>query len=116
MKKGENPVRAGGKGICIDGGFCKAYQGSTGIAGYTLIFNSHGLRLKAHYPFRDVESVLSSNSDILSESVQVELEPKRVMIGDTDTGKKILQMIEDLKCLLAAYRQGYIFEHTYKEW
>ena len=107
MKKGENPVRAGGKGICIDGGFCKAYQGSTGIAGYTL---------KAHYPFRDVESVLSSNSDILSESVQVELEPKRVMIGDTDTGKKILQMIEDLKCLLAAYRQGYIFEHTYKEW
>ncbi|MBF1356584.1 MAG: fructose-bisphosphatase class III, partial [Megasphaera micronuciformis] len=86
------------------------------IAGYTLIFNSHGLRLKAHYPFRDVESVLSSNSDILSESVQVELEPKRVMIGDTDTGKKILQMIEDLKCLLAAYRQGYIFEHTYKEW
>lgn len=116
VKKGENPVRAGGKGICIDGGFCKAYQGSTGIAGYTLIFNSHGLRLKAHYPFRDVESVLSSNSDILSESVQVELEPKRVMIGDTDTGKKILQMIEDLKCLLAAYRQGYIFEHTYKEW
>ncbi|EHM38257.1 hypothetical protein HMPREF0080_01927 [Anaeroglobus geminatus F0357] len=116
VKKGESPIRADGRGICIDGGFCRAYQGSTGIAGYTLIFNSHGLRLKSHYPFTDVDSVLTSNVDILSDSVQVELEPKRVMIGDTDTGKKILQTIEDLKCLLAAYRQGYIFEHPYREW
>ncbi len=112
VKKGESPVRAGGKEICIDGGFCKAYQSSTGIAGYTLIFNSHGLRLKAHYPFKNVEQVLMNNADIDSETMQVELEPKRVMIGDTDNGKKLLQMIDDLKALLHAYRQGIILERT----
>ena len=95
VKKGESPIRAEGREICIDGGFCKAYQGSTGIAGYTLIFNSHGIRIKAHYPFKDVNQVLMNNADIDSESTQVELEPKRVMIGDTDNGKKILQMIDD---------------------
>ena len=110
VKKGESPIRAEGKEICIDGGFCKAYQGSTGIAGYTLIFNSHGIRIKAHYPFKDVQQVLMNNADIDSESTQVELEPKRVMIGDTDNGKKILQMIDDLKALLQAYRQGLILE------
>ncbi len=110
VKKGESPIRAEGKEICIDGGFCKAYQGSTGIAGYTLIFNSHGIRIKAHYPFKDVTQVLMNNADIDSESTQVELEPKRVMIGDTDNGKKLLQMIDDLKALLHAYRQGIILE------
>lgn len=112
VKKGESPIRAEGKEICIDGGFCKAYQGSTGIAGYTLIFNSHGMRIKAHYPFKDVNQVLMNNADIDSESTQVELEPKRVMIGDTDNGKKILQMIDDLNALLQAYRQGIIMEHN----
>ena len=110
VKKGESPVRAEGKEICIDGGFCKAYQGSTGIAGYTLIFNSHGIRIKSHYPFEDVYQALMNNVDIDSESTQVELEPKRVMIGDTDNGKKLLQMIDDLKALLQAYRQGVILE------
>lgn len=112
VKKGESPIRADGKEICIDGGFCKAYQGSTGIAGYTLIFNSHGIRIKAHYPFKDVNQVLMNNADIDSESTQVELEPKRVMIGDTDNGKKILQMIDDLNALLQAYRQGIILERN----
>lgn len=112
VKKGESPIRAEGKEICIDGGFCKAYQGSTGIAGYTLIFNSHGMRIKAHYPFKDVNQVLMNNADIDSESTQVELEPKRVMIGDTDNGKKILQMIDDLNALLQAYRQGIILERN----
>lgn len=110
VKKGESPIRAEGKEICIDGGFCKAYQGSTGIAGYTLIFNSHGIRIKSHYPFEDVYQALMNNVDIDSESTQVELEPKRVMIGDTDNGKKLLQMIRDLKALLEAYRQGVILE------
>lgn len=110
VKKGESPIRAEGKELCIDGGFCKAYQNSTGIAGYTLIFNSHGIRIKAHYPFTDVEEVLRTNADMGSESTQVELEPKRVMIGDTDNGKKLLQMIDDLKALLQAYRQGIIIE------
>ena len=106
VKKGESPVRAGGKAICIDGGFSKAYQKSTGIAGYTLIFNSHGIRIKAHYPLKDVYQALMNNADIDSVSTQVEMEPKRVMIGDTDNGKKILQLIRDLKALLHAYRQG----------
>jgi fructose-1,6-bisphosphatase-3 len=110
VKKGESPIRAEGKEICIDGGFCKAYQGSTGIAGYTLIFNSHGMRIKAHYPFKDVYQVLMTNADIDSETTQVELEPKRVMIGDTDNGKRIKQMINDLKALLKAYRKGVIVE------
>ena len=110
VKKGERPIRAEGKEICIDGGFCKAYQGSTGIAGYTLIFNSHGIRIKSHYPFQDIAHVLTQNADIESESEQIELEPKRVMIADTDEGKKICQRIEDLKRLLQAYRQGIVQE------
>jgi len=85
---------------------------ATGIAGYTLIFNSHGIRIKSHYPFEDVYQALMNNVDIDSESTQVELEPKRVMIGDTDNGKKLLQMIDDLKALLEAYRQGVILEKT----
>ncbi|MCI1821295.1 MAG: fructose-1,6-bisphosphatase [Megasphaera sp.] len=108
--QGESPIRAGGKVLCIDGGFCRAYQSSTGIAGYTLIFNSHGLRIKAHYPFKDVHQVLMTNADIGSDSTQVEMEPQRVMIGDTDNGKKILTMVEDLKALLCAYRNGLILE------
>jgi len=108
--QGESPIRAGGKVLCIDGGFCRAYQSSTGIAGYTLIFNSHGLRIKAHYPFKDVHQVLMTNADIGSDSTQVEMEPQRVMIGDTDNGKKILTMVEDLKALLCDYRNGLILE------
>ena len=110
VAKGDTPVRAEGKEICIDGGFCKAYQKSTGIAGYTLIFNSHGIRIKAHYPFRDIAHVLTGNEDIDSVTTQVELEPKRVMIGDTDNGLKLKQQIEDLKDLLSAYRSGQIRE------
>ena len=110
MAKGDTPVRAGGKEICIDGGFCKAYQKSTGIAGYTLIFNSHGIRIKAHYPFQDIEHVLTTNADIDSVTTQVEMEPKRVMIGDTDNGQNLKQQIADLMDLLEAYRNGRIIE------
>ena len=110
VAKGDTPVRAGGKEICIDGGFCKAYQKSTGIAGYTLIFNSHGIRIKAHYPFQDIEHVLTTNADIDSVTTQVELEPKRVMIADTDNGQNLKQQIADLMDLLDAYRNGRIVE------
>lgn len=110
VAKGDTPVRAEGKEICIDGGFCKAYQKSTGIAGYTLIFNSHGLRIKAHYPFQDIEHVLTSNADIDSVTTQVEMEPKRVMIADTDNGQNLKQQIADLEDLLTAYRRGQIME------
>ena len=110
VAKGDTPVRAEGKEICIDGGFCKAYQKSTGIAGYTLIFNSYGLRIKAHYPFQDIQHVLTTNADIDSVTTQVEMEPKRVMIGDTDNGQNLKQQIADLNDLLEAYRDGKILE------
>lgn len=103
---GESPVKANNRLVVIDGGFCKAYQKTTGIAGYTLIYNSHGMRLKAHQPFESIEKVLEENKDIESTSNFFELEPERVMIKDTDNGKKILETIRDLELLLAAYRRG----------
>lgn len=111
VAKGDTPVRAGGREICIDGGFCKAYQKSTGIAGYTLIFNSHGIRIKAHYPFKSIADVLENNADIDSVTTQVEMEPKRVMIADTDFGKKMQVQIDNLTKLLFAYRDGLIQEN-----
>ena len=105
---GESPVKANNRLVVIDGGFCKAYQKTTGIAGYTLIYNSHGMRLKAHQPFESIEKVLEENKDIESTSNFFELEPERVMIKDTDNGKKILETIRDLELLLAAYRRGTI--------
>ena len=110
VAKGDTPVRAGGREFCIDGGFCKAYQKSTGIAGYTLIFNSHGIRIKAHYPFKSIADVLVNNTDIDSVTTQVEMEPKRVMIADTDQGIEIKKKIDALTQLLAAYRDGIIQE------
>ncbi len=107
-KEGESPVKAGGKVIVIDGGFCRAYQQATGIAGYTLIYNSHGMRIKAHQPFESVEKVLDENKDIESSSNSFETERQRVMVKDTDNGKKITGKIEDLQLLLFAYRQGLI--------
>ncbi len=98
--KGEQPCRAGGKLLVIDGGFCKDYHKTTGIAGYTLIYNSHGLRIKAHQPFESVYRALRENKDIESESQQVETEKARVMVRDTDIGKSILEDIADLKRLL----------------
>ena len=114
VAKGDTPVRAEGREICIDGGFCKAYQKSTGIAGYTLIFNSHGIRIKAHYPFKSIANVLENNADIDSRTTQVEQEPKRVMIADTDNGKNIQEQIDGLMKLLCAYRDGIIQEHPGK--
>lgn len=105
---GESPVKANNRLVVIDGGFCKAYQKTTGIAGYTLIYNSHGMRLKAHQPFESIEKVLEENKDIESTSDFFETELKRVMIQDTDNGKKILQTIHDLELLLAVYRRGII--------
>ncbi|MBS7183074.1 MAG: fructose-1,6-bisphosphatase, partial [Eubacterium sp.] len=98
--KGETPIRAGGKVIVIDGGFCKAYQKTTGIAGYTLIYNSHGMRIKAHQPFESVEKVLIENKDIESSSDSFETEPFRVMVENTDVGKVLADNIKDLEELL----------------
>lgn len=108
VSKGESPLKANNRLIVIDGGFCRAYQKTTGIAGYTLIYNSHGMRLKAHQPFESIEKVLSENKDIESTSNFFETEDERVMVYDTDNGKVILETINDLELLLAAYRQGLI--------
>ena len=104
--KGEHPVRANGKLLVIDGGFCKSYHKTTGIAGYTLIFNSHGIRIKSHQPFQSVYAALTENKDIESKSELVETESERLMVRNKDNGKKIKEDIEGLKMLLRAYRSG----------
>ena len=112
VSDGEIPIKAGGKLIVIDGGFSRAYHKTTGIAGYTLIYNSHGMRIKSHMPFESVERVISENLDIESRANQFEIEPYRVMVGDTDIGKRLAAQIEDLNELLTAYRDGSILERV----
>ncbi len=106
VSKGENPVKANGKLVVIDGGFCRAYQKTTGIAGYTLIYNSHGLRIMSHQPFTSIGEALDENKDIHSHSEIFETAPRRMMVSDCDNGKVIQEKIKDLELLLAAYRQG----------
>ena len=108
--KGENPVKAGGKLFVIDGGFCKAYQKTTGIAGYTLIYSSHGIRLKSHRPFDGVAKVLSDNADMESDSIPIEEFPRRKYIADTDEGAGLRRRITALKELLAMFRTGEIVQ------
>ena len=110
VRAGEKPVRAGGKLIVIDGGFCKAYHKTTGIAGYTLIYNSHSMRLMSHEPFESVEKAINENVDIQSERNKFETQEKRLMVKNTDIGRGILQQIYDLEELLQCYRQGEIKE------
>lgn len=110
VRKGESPVHCGGKLLVIDGGFSKAYQGETGIAGYTLIFNSWGLRLVAHEPFTSTEDAIRYGTDIHSDRVMVEQYTNRLLIADTDQGKQIKERIGEIETLLAAYRSGEIIE------
>ncbi len=97
---GERPVKADGRLIVIDGGFSNAYHKTTGIAGYTLIFNSHGLRLKAHQPFESVEAAIAGDKDIESDSEITWVAPERIFVKDTDIGAGIAEEISDLKRLL----------------
>lgn len=103
--EGESPIRANGRLIVIDGGFCNHYHKTTGIAGYTLIFNSHGLRIKSHHPFESIFKAVIENKDIDSDSSLVETERKRVRVKNTDIGKGIEEKIEELKELLEIYRR-----------
>ncbi len=103
-------MRCNGKLLIIDGGFSKAYQGTTGIAGYTLIFNSWGLRLVAHEPFSSREEAIQKGYDIHSDRVMVEQYTTRLTVGDTDNGKKMNERIRELEELLAAFRNGVIVE------
>ena len=109
-KNGESPVKCNGKVMVIDGGFSKAYQKETGIAGYTLIYNSYGLRLVAHEPFESTEAAIERESDIHSESVIIKRVMERRLVGDTDAGMDLRERISDLEALLAAYRSGEIKE------
>ena len=112
LKKGESPIKCGGKLLIIDGGFSKAYQGKTGIAGYTLVANSHGMRLVAHEPFESAESAILHESDIFSDSVILETSNSRISVADTDGGAEIKETIHQLEVLLQAYRDGTIIEKS----
>ena len=112
LKKGESPIKCGGKLLIIDGGFSKAYQGKTGIAGYTLVANSHGMRLVAHDPFESAESAILHESDIFSDSVILETSNSRISVADTDGGAEIKETIHQLEVLLQAYRDGTIIEKS----
>lgn len=108
--QGETPIKAEGKLLVIDGGFSKAYQAETGIAGYTLIYNSHGLTLVQHQPFESRRKAITEGIDILSEYKVVEYVSNRKYVRDTDIGKELSRQVADLKELLKAYRGGLIRE------
>lgn len=109
-KDGESPVKAGGKLIVIDGGFAKAYQSTTGIAGYTLTYNSHGLVLAMNEPFESKNKAIKEGLDIKSQTILKENILTRKRVADTDIGEKLQEEIKDLKQLLVAYREGVLKE------
>ena len=109
---GEQPVKAGGKLIVIDGGFCKAYHSRTGIAGYTLVSSSRGLSLRSHGPFESTQKAIAENLDILSAKDMFEPSGKRIYVADTDEGAQMKERIADLKRLLAAYADGSLKEQA----
>lgn len=111
-KDGESPVKGDGRLFIIDGGFCRAYQKTTGIAGYTLIYNSHYMRLAAHEPFDGTESAIKNNKDILSATIVSEELDHRLKISEVDRGKKLQAEIDHLQQLLDAYRSGVIAEYS----
>lgn len=111
LKKGEEPVMCGGKLLIIDGGFSKAYQSKTGIAGYTLVYNSHGLRLVSHEPFESTQKAIINETDIVSDEKIVETNLNRIRVADTDTGRSLQNQIQQLKKLLKAYESGILVEN-----
>ncbi|HCB99757.1 MAG TPA: class 3 fructose-bisphosphatase, partial [Ruminococcaceae bacterium] len=113
--QGEKPVKGGGVMIIIDGGFCKAYQKTTGIAGYTLIFNSHSMRLKAHKPFKGKANALQSNADMQSESEVIAYSPTRIMVNDTDNGRQLRDQIADLTELAKIYQSNHLMMQDTKK-
>lgn len=114
-KNGESPVKCGGKVLVIDGGFSRAYQKETGIAGYTLSYNSYGLILAALEPFESAEAAIEKEIDIHSESIIVKRVDRRKLVGDTDTGKMLKERIGDLEALLGAYHDGVLIERYDKK-
>ena len=109
-KIGENPLKADGKLIVIDGGFSKAYQNTTGLAGYTLLYNSFGMQLVSHQPFTSRQDAIENEKDIVSTRRIVDKELERKTVRQTDVGKKLTQQVTDLHQLLRAYKSGEIVE------
>ena len=108
--KGENPIKAGGRLMVIDGGFSEAYHKETGIAGYTLVYHSRGFQLVQHEPFTSAKDAINRGIDIKSTTQIVEMSAHRMLVADTDKGIELRRQINDLKELLYAYRHGYIKE------
>lgn len=113
--KGENPIKANGKLMVIDGGFSKAYHNETGIAGYTLVYHSRGFQLVQHEPFTSAEDAIKRGTDIKSTTQIVEMSNRRMLVADTDIGVELRKQIDDLEELLYAYRHGYIKEKEKKQ-
>lgn len=109
---GETPVKGEGRLIVIDGGFCRAYHEKTGIAGYTLVYNSRGMSLRQHQPFESAEKAIRENLDIASTVEVFETCEKRTLVGDTDNGRRLAADVEDLKLLVQAYQMGLVKEKT----
>ncbi len=112
--RGENPLKANGKLIVIDGGFSKAYQATTGLAGYTLLYNSFGMQLVSHQPFTSVKDALVNESDIVSTRRIVDKELERKTVRETDVGQRLAEQVNDLQALLAAYYDGRLVEKVSK--
>ena len=114
VSKGESPIKADGRLFVIDGGFAKAYQKVTGIAGYTLIYNSHGLVLVSHEPFESMEKAVAEEKDIHSSTVALQYSQERIRVANTDIGVELRSNIADLEKLLEAYHKGIIQEADVK--
>lgn len=112
--RGENPIKAGGKLMVIDGGFSKAYQPTTGIAGYTLVYHSRGFQLVQHEPFTSIDEAVEQGQDIRSTVQLVEMTNHRMMVRDTDKGEELRHQVADLQELLHAFRSGAIKERAYR--
>ncbi len=111
-RKGESPIKSNGKLIVIDGGFCQAYQSTTGIAGYTLIYNAEGMRISAHERFMGKTNAIKNNIDIVSDISVFETSKDKILVKDTDKGKQIQERIDDLLTLTEQYIKGNIKERT----
>ena len=112
IKKGESPIKVPGRLVLIDGGMSKAYQPVTGIAGYTLVYNSHQMYLSEHEPFNSAKDTVRTNSDMESRVIPFKTFAQRIKVSDTDQGKEIAGQIADLEMLLKAYRNGSIKQRT----
>ena len=113
--EGESPIKGGGRLIIIDGGFCRAYHRRTGIAGYTLVYNSRGLILRTHQPFESVDKAIHEDEDIASKSEYIYTAPQRILVRDTDEGGRKQALIRDLTALVETYQSGVIAQGVAQE-